>query len=149
MLCSINGLAELTAIDRRTIAKRMAKTPPIIVEGVIKKWPSNVALRAIYQPDIEDYLDPAQERAALDRERRKQLELVNAKAERRLLDAAIVAETWAAQVAIARGRLLSLPARIAPAVIGLGDLRGIELAIRDAIFEALLELSADEQGPAE
>ena len=143
MLCSINGLSELTGIDRRTITKRMAKTPPIIVEGIAKKWPSDIALRAIYQPDIEDYLDPAQERAALDRERRKQLELVNAKAEGRLLDAAIVAETWAAQVGIARGRLLALPARIAPNVINFGDLRAIELVIRDAIHDALTELSAD------
>lgn len=61
-----------------------------------------------------------------------------------LLEASVVAETWAAQVAIAKGRLLALPARIAPAVIGLGDLRAIEGVIREAIHEALTELSADE-----
>ena len=113
MLCTINSLAELTGLDRRTIRKRMAKTPPIIVEGVIKKWPSDVALRAIYQPDVEDYLDPAQERAALDRERRRQLETANAKTESLLLDANVVAAEWANQVGIAKGRLLSIPARLA------------------------------------
>lgn len=63
-----------------------------------------------------------------------------------LLEARVVADTWAAQVGIAKGRILSLPARIAPQVIGLGDLRAIEGVIRDAIHEALTELSAD--GPA-
>lgn len=61
-----------------------------------------------------------------------------------LLEASVVADTWAAQVAIAKGRLLSLPARIAPSVIGLGDLRAIEGVIREAIHEVLTELSADE-----
>lgn len=61
-----------------------------------------------------------------------------------LLEARVVAETWAAQVAIAKGRLLALPARIAPSVIGLGDLRAIEGVIREAIHAALTELSADE-----
>lgn len=63
-----------------------------------------------------------------------------------LLEASVVAETWAAQVAIAKGRLLALPARIAPSVIGLGDLRAIEGVIREAIHEALTELSADGTG---
>jgi hypothetical protein len=61
-----------------------------------------------------------------------------------LLEAKDVAATWVAQVGIAKGRLLSLPARLAPAVLGLGDLRAIETVIREAIHEALTELSADE-----
>ena len=60
-----------------------------------------------------------------------------------LLEAKDVAATWVAQVGIAKGRLLSLPARLAPAVLGLGDLRAIETVIREAIHEALTELSAD------
>ena len=58
-----------------------------------------------------------------------------------LLEAKDVAATWVAQVGIAKGRLLSLPARLAPAVLGLGDLRAIETVIREAIHEALTELS--------
>jgi hypothetical protein len=61
-----------------------------------------------------------------------------------LLEAKDVAATWVAQVGIAKGRLLSLPARLAPEVLGLGDLRAIETVIREAIHEALTELSADE-----
>lgn len=61
-----------------------------------------------------------------------------------LLEAKDVAATWVAQIGIAKGRLLSLPARLAPAVLGLGDLRAIETVIREAIHEALTELSADD-----
>ena len=64
-----------------------------------------------------------------------------------LLEADEVAALWVAQVAIAKGRLLALPSRLAPAVIGLGDLRSIETVIRDAIYEALTELSADPSDP--
>ena len=60
-----------------------------------------------------------------------------------LLEAETVARIWTEQVAIAKGRLLALPARLAPAVLGLGDLRAIEGVIREAIHEALTELSAD------
>ena len=61
-----------------------------------------------------------------------------------LLEATEVARLWAEQIAIAKGRLLALPARLAPAVLGLGDLREIERTIREAIHEALTELSTDE-----
>lgn len=61
-----------------------------------------------------------------------------------LLEAEEVKQLWAEQVAIAKGRMLALPARLAPAVIGVGDLRTIEGLIRDAIYEALTELSSDE-----
>ena len=63
-----------------------------------------------------------------------------------LLDAKEVAALWVAQVGIAKGRLLALPSRLAPAVIGLGDLRTIEATIREAIHEALTELSAAPNG---
>ena len=63
-----------------------------------------------------------------------------------LLDAKEVAALWVAQVGIAKGRLLALPSRLAPAVIGLGDLRSIEATIREAIHEALTELSAAPDG---
>jgi hypothetical protein len=60
-----------------------------------------------------------------------------------LLESAAVQTLWTDQIAIAKGRLLSLPARLAPAVLGLGDLREIERTIREAIHEALTELATD------
>ena len=94
--------------------------------------------------DDGEVIDPPREKALLDRARRIVVETEHKVRLGELLEASEVASTWAAQVGIAKGRLLSLPARLAPAVLGLGDLRAIEPVIREAIHEALTELSADE-----
>jgi hypothetical protein len=62
-----------------------------------------------------------------------------------LLPVEEVAAAWAEQIRTARERLLSLPARVAPAVLRLNELRDVERVIRDAIHTVLDELShADE-----
>lgn len=53
-----------------------------------------------------------------------------------------VAENWAALVAIAKGRLLVLPQRLAPALASAGDMPTIERILGDGIREILEELSA-------
>jgi hypothetical protein len=93
--------------------------------------------------DNGEVIDPQREKALLDRARRITVETEHQTRIGELLEARVVAETWAAQVGIAKGRILSLPARIAPQVIGIGDLRAIEGVIRDAIHEALTELSEE------
>lgn len=114
--------------------------------------PFGAWLRAKIKADLGvgadgEAIDPQREKALLDRARRITVETEHQTRIGELLEASVVAETWAAQVAIAKGRLLALPARIAPSVIGLGDLRTIEGVIREAIHEALTELS--ENSPAE
>lgn len=63
-----------------------------------------------------------------------------------LLEAGEVAALWTSQIQIAKGRLLAIPSRLAPVVLGLGDLRAIEAEIREAIHEALDDLSAGRDG---
>lgn len=58
-----------------------------------------------------------------------------------LLPADEVAAVWADQVRIARERMLAIPARVAPTVLRLNELRDVERAIRDAIHTVLDELS--------
>ena len=87
----------------------------------------------------------AKARAKRETYKAQMAELEYRKASGQLLDADVVAATWVNQVGIAKGRLLSLPARLAPMVLNLKDLRAIEQVIRDAIHEALTELSADPQ----
>jgi hypothetical protein len=60
-----------------------------------------------------------------------------------LLKADEVAETWLEQVAIAKGRLLALPSRVAPALVGMSDLRAIEVLLRDALTQIMEELAGD------
>ncbi|NCA72027.1 MAG: hypothetical protein EOM91_18500 [Sphingobacteriia bacterium] len=58
-----------------------------------------------------------------------------------LLPADLVAQVWAEQVRIAKDRLLAIPARVAPTVLRLEELRDVERAIRDALLVVLDELT--------
>ena len=58
-----------------------------------------------------------------------------------LLPADLVAQVWAEQVRIAKDRLLAIPARVAPTVLRMEELRDVERAIRDALLVVLDELT--------
>jgi len=62
---------------------------------------------------------------------------------RELIPADEVAEAWENQVSVAKGRLLALPARVAPAVLRATELREVERIVRDAVLGVLDELSAE------
>ena len=89
----------------------------------------------------EDRLDPAQERAQLDRQRRLDLERKAAIDEGQLIPIEQVAEAWAGQVRVAKERLMSLPARLAPSVTRQTEMRETEKIIREAIHGVLTELA--------
>ena len=145
MLATVNHLADLTGLDRRTVTRRLSSVPGVL-EGDARKWDTREALPILYGAGPEDRLDPAQEKAQLDRARRLAVETESRVRNGELLEAAEVQALWVSHVGIAKGRLLALPSRLAPAVIGLGDLRTIEAVIREAIHEALTELSAAPDG---
>ena len=54
-----------------------------------------------------------------------------------------VAQAWSEQITIAKGRLLSLPARVSAEVLRLKSQREIERVIKGAIVEILEELAKD------
>lgn len=58
-----------------------------------------------------------------------------------LLEKAEVSAGWQRMAGTIRARLLVLPAKIAPLVIGLESIAEVEAVIADAIHEALRELS--------
>ncbi len=58
-----------------------------------------------------------------------------------LLPADLVAQVWAEQVRIAKDRFLAIPARVAPTVLRMEELRDVERAIRDALLVVLDELT--------
>jgi len=144
MLVSMNYLAELTGKDRRAVARRLSHLPTTPGPKNSKQVDSREALELIYGGNGDGaHLDPSKERALLDRERRRQLELTNGRLERELIPKDEVAAAWSANVAIAKGRLLSLPSRVSSEVLRLTSQREIENAIRDRINEILTELSGD------
>ena len=70
---------------------------------------------------------------------RKQ-ELVAARLAGELVSIAVIQQTWAAIIATARQRLLSIPAKLGPRVAGLDSAEASEL-LRREIHEALYELA--------
>ena len=148
--------AALTGVTLRHLQRICVgpEAPPKLANAVGRAHgfpclPFGAWLRARIKADLGvsddgELIDPQREKAMLDRARRITVETEHRARMGELLEAGVVAETWAARVQIAKGRLLSLPARIAPQVIGIGDLRTIEGVIRDAIHAALTELSSDD-----
>ena len=144
MLKSINQLSELTGIDRRTVKTRLESVNAITGERGAYLYETKEALPLLYLASGER-LDPAQERAALDRVRRRQVELLNLKAEGELIPRDEVAETWSSQILIAKNRLLSLPSRVSSDLLRLKNQRSIEQRIKDAVIEILEELSGQRE----
>jgi hypothetical protein len=64
-----------------------------------------------------------------------------------LLPVEEVSRVWAEQVRIAKERFLSLPARVAPAVLRMSELREIERYLREALHSVLEELSRGDSPP--
>lgn len=140
MLQSITQLMTLTGISRATIKARLANLPHQQGPGNSQLFESRDALPALFgRPDAR--LDPAQEKAGLDRVRRELAELDLQCRRLELLPADEVAAAWSAQVLVAKGRFMAMPARIAPALLRQHDLRGIEGTLKEAIFEIMRELS--------
>ena len=81
-----------------------------------------------------DWYKGTRERLALERERGE------------LVAADDVADAWEQQIAVAKGRLLSLPTRIAPELIGRSEPRDIERTLKTAITSVLEELANEHTG---
>lgn len=97
------------------------------------------ALLAIYCPD--GGLDPAQEKAALDKARRGLVELQRAEKEKALIPAEAVLGHWSRLIGNARSRLLNLPGRLAVECSGKSQHEIGQIA-KAVIHEALAELAA-------
>ena len=63
-----------------------------------------------------------------------------------LIPAAEVSAAWADQISIAKGRLLSLPARVSGDILRLKSQRDIENTIKDAVITILEELANGSSG---
>lgn len=141
MMQSISELAALTGMGRGTVKNRLALLTPT-KEGTALLYESKEALPLLYRVGTDqEALNPQVERVLLDRERRRSLELANAKTTGDLLPREEVAKAWSDQIAIAKARLLALPGRMAPAVLRLKDMRSVEKTLRDGIYTILEELA--------
>ena len=142
MLVSINKLSELTGKSRNTIRKRLA---PLLSESdsptLAHALDSTRALSLIYGEGAEG-LDPAQERALLDRTRREIAELDLEERRGHLIPAETVSEKWTSIAGNVRSKLLNLPGRLTTSAYGTDTPEAHEQIAKRLIHEALAELSA-------
>lgn len=143
MLVTVNHLADLTALDRRTVARRLSPLPGK-AEGHTRVYDSAAALRVLYG-GTEGKLDPQEQRARLDKARADLAEMDLEVRRGQLVRAEVVAKTWSDLVTVAKSRLLAVPSRVAPELVN-RDMRACEQVVRDAIHEALEDLSRDDDG---
>lgn len=89
----------------------------------------------------EEDINPAVEKALLDRARRRMIDLDYEAKKSLLLPASVVEATWSAMTSAARQRLLAIPYRIAMAAKSAdGNFAKIEAAAHSLIVDALEEL---------
>lgn len=99
------------------------------------------AWRDEYQGSNES-LDLTRERARLAKEQADRTAMENAERRGKLIDSEKAAEWWASVITNARMRLLAIPTKVAPLVIGSKSLPEVRDVIEKAIHDALTELSA-------
>ena len=102
--------------------------------------------RGTASPTADAYAVLAKAKAKRETYKAQLAELEYRKATGELLPADEVAAAWAEQIAIAKGRFMALPARLAPDLLNAKDMRAIEAALRDAIVTVMEELSGEPSG---
>ena len=137
---SINQLAALTGIDRRTITKRCESLTSKPGPNRAKLYNSADALRAIYGSADGARLDPQQERAALDKARREQIEVESRRKAGELLEADRVGRIGAAIITNAKAQLLALPSKLAT-LTDADHQHELHMRARDEIHRTLTELA--------
>jgi phage terminase Nu1 subunit (DNA packaging protein) len=140
-MVSINELAELTGRDRRTIKKRLADLPSRR-DGRSILFDSGRALSLIYGATADDgqALDPSQERAALDRARRRLAELQHAEQSRELIPAGNIKAELGKAVHACRSHLLALPVQLAGRCVNATS-QEVQNEAKALVHHALDELS--------
>jgi len=141
---SISELHLLTGIDRRRIGRALADlTPKKGPKGALL-YESTDALPALYlTPADGDTYDLTAERARLAHHQANKAALEAKALIGALVPVEEVADVVGEEYANVRAKLLSLPSKVAPSLVGLTT-REIKAELDDLVREALTELSADE-----
>ena len=143
MQFSLSELEQLTAVNYRTIRKRLNNVDPIKVDGRSHFYDSTIVLPLIYELDRlkNGDLDLNTEKAKLAAVQRQKIEIEIDEKQEKLVPADEVGKYWDKLVNNCRSKLLALPTRLAPQLVGIKDPNVIESNLRDVIYEALTELS--------
>ena len=135
-------LAELTGRSRSKVSESLSSLPTTPGPRGTRLYDSVEALRLLFGG--AGLLNPQQQRARLDKARADMAELELQQRAGELIAVSDVKAVWTEEVQRVKNKLLHLPARIAPTIIGVDELRAVERTLREAIIEALSELEKDE-----
>jgi len=138
-------LAELVGRSRSKVSESLTGLATTPGPRGTRLYDSAEALRLLF--GAAGALNPAQERARLDKARADMAELELQQRAGRLLDKSEVEAAWIAEGQQARQHFLSMPSRLAPKILALNSLRDVERAIRDAVLEALAAFADSADGP--
>ena len=141
---SISELSHLTGFDRRRIRAALCDMPASKGAKGAVMYASVEALPLLYlQPGDGDTFDLTDERARLAHHQANKAALEAGLLAGSLVEIEAVADIVGAEYANARSRLLAIPSKAAPQVIGLSIVE-VKALLDDMLFEALDELSADD-----
>lgn len=137
--------AEFFAVSLASIDSWLRRGCPYVQRGEKgRPWVLDLLAVALWRHGAEPTEDDPEkmspkERLDWYRGTRERLALLRDQGE--LVPADEVAEAWLSQISVAKGRLLSLPVRVAPDLLGQSEPRDIERALKSAISEVLEELA--------
>lgn len=140
-LLTISGLEIELGIDRRTLGKKLATIPPDGRANGRDAWCIKTVIAALNDADGQ-HLNPAAEKARLDKARADLAELDLAIKEGRLVPAAAIEKAWGNIATALRIRLMAIPTSTAPRIVPKMTTAEIETVIREQIDEALASISS-------
>jgi len=140
---SISELSHLTGFDRRRIRAALCDMPASKGAKGAVMYETIEALPLLYlQPGDGDTFDLTTERARLAHHQANKAALEAGLLAGSLVEIEAVADIVGAEYANVRSKLLVIPSKAAPQVIGL-SIAAAKALLDDMIFEALDELAAD------
>lgn len=144
MLISLSQISELVGSDRRTIKKRLGDYEPLI-DGRAHLYESTEVLCLNADPTNDrptegEIFDLTDERARLAHHQANKTALEEDTLRGTLMPAELVRETWINLVVSFRAKMLGLPTKAAPLIIGVELVREVEGILSDIVYDALTEL---------
>lgn len=138
-LWNMSSAAAELAVDRRAVGRACATIEPVKTDGKSKYWLMADIVRALYADS--GAINPAHEKGRLDKLRADKVELELDIARGKVVPLEAAADTVDRLLAAVRARILGLPTKAAPAVLGLESLPEIRDAIDIHVRECLNELA--------
>ena len=142
MIASKQQVAEIFGAAPSTIESWVRKGCPRISKGAPGRQAQYDTVEVYRWLIGGQELDLNQERAKLAVEQRKRIEMQNEEASGRLIDTAEVHKAWTKYVAACRAKLLAMPTKLAPVMLGVTSPTEAKDLIKKAVYEALDELAA-------